>query len=111
MLASDFARKYKLFNPGFLVDESNLQIFLDTLDAAIINQKALTEIAELTMPVEIFYGQFDPVIINKNLRKLAKQKHIAVTKMLASHEIDKRYGQVVAQAINRHAIGDDYGQA
>ena len=111
VIASDFAKKYKLFNPGFLVDESNLQIFLDTLDAAIINQKALTEIAELTMPVEIFYGQFDPVIINKNLRKLAKQKHIAVTKILASHEIDKRYGQVVAQAINRHAIGDDYGQA
>ena len=111
VIASDFAKKYKLFNPGFRVDESNLQIFLDTLDAAIINQNALSEISELTIPVEIFYGQFDPVIINKNLRKLAKQKHIAVTKIVASHEIDKRYGQFVARAINRHVIGDDYGQA
>ena len=111
VIASDFAKKYKLFNPGFRVDESNLQIFLDTLDAAIINQNALSEISELTIPVEIFYGQFDPVIINKNLRKLAKQKHIAVTKIVASHEIDRRYGQFVAQAINRHVIGDDYGQA
>ena len=111
VIASDFAKKYKLFNPGFHVDESNLQIFLDTLDAAIINQNTLSEISELTIPVEIFYGQFDPVIINKNLRKLAKQKHIAVTKIVASHEIDRRYGQFVAQAINRHVIGDDYGQA
>lgn len=110
-IASDFAKKYQLLNPGFRVDESNIQIFLDTLDAAIINQNALAEIAELTIPIEIFYGQFDPVIINKNLRKLAKQKHIAVTKILASHEIDRRYARFVAQAINRHASGDDYGQA
>lgn len=103
-IASDLAQKYRLINPGFQVDESNLPIFLDTLDAAIINQKSLQQIAKLKQPIDIFYGQFDPVVVTKNLKRLARRKSITLTKLLtSSHEIDARYAKIIAGAINQRA--------
>lgn len=103
VIASDLAQKYRLMNPGFQVDESNLPIFLDTLDAAIINQNSLQQVAKLKQPIDIFYGQFDPVVISKNLKRLARRKSITLTKLLASsHEIDGRYAKRLARTVNQH---------
>lgn len=104
VIASDLAQKYRLMNPGFQVDASNLPIFLDTLDAAIINQTSLQHIAALKQPIDIFYGQFDPVVIAPNLKRLARRKSVTLTKLLtSSHEIDTRYARRIARTINQRA--------
>ncbi len=106
VIASSLAKKYRWLNPGFRVDESNLQIFLDTLDAAIINQKSLDDIAKISQPIDIFYGQFDPVVISHNLKQINQRESVTLTKLLtSSHEIDTSYAKKVAKTINKRVMG------
>lgn len=104
LLITDLAQKYQLVNPGYHVNRSNLTIFLDTLDAAIINQNSLQQIADITTPIDVIYGRLDPVIISKNLQELvANNDNVALTCTFSSHEIDKRYAKLIAEKINQHA--------
>ncbi len=104
LLITDLAQKYQLINPGYRVNKSNLSIFLDTLDAAIINQNSLQQITDITAPVDLIYGRLDPVVINKNLQELvADNDNVTLTCTFSSHEIDKRYAKLVAEKINQHA--------
>lgn len=86
---SEFAIKYKIaVNKSFNVTRDNVDIFLNTLHAAISNQTAMDDITKLRVPVEIMYGLLDPLVIGANLNTVAKKnKNIHVNTIAAGHEV------------------------
>lgn len=109
---SAIAMKYNLINRSFNVTSSNVASYMATLRAAIINQTSFADAHKLTVPTSILYGTLDPVVIGKNLKQLADDTpHIALTTIIASHEVRGRYVTAVVKAINnqlppseKHAI-------
>lgn len=66
--------KHKLSpDPGYVMDEAGILTFLATLDASIVNQQSLDEAVKLKQPTTIIYGKLDPLIVEKNIKYVAKQ--------------------------------------
>ena len=99
---SAIARKYKLINQSFDVTADNIDIFVNTLEAAVINQTALEDAAKLRVPMEIVYGVIDPFVLPRNLSTLAKtNKYIHINKIAAGHEMIGTYITPVSKIIQR----------
>lgn len=66
--------KHKLSpDPGYVMDEAGILTFLATLDASIVNQQSLNEAIKLKQPTTIIYGKLDPLIVEKNIKYVARQ--------------------------------------
>lgn len=99
---SAIAMKYNLINRSFNVTSSNVTSYMATLRAAIINQTSFTDAHKLSVPTTILYGTLDPVVIGKNLKQLADDTpNIALTTIIASHEVRGRYVGAVVKAITK----------
>jgi pimeloyl-ACP methyl ester carboxylesterase len=100
---SEFATKYKVVvNKSFNVTRDNVDIFLNTLHAAISNQTAMNDITKLNVPIEIMHGLVDPLVIAPNLYAVAKEnKLIHVNEVAAGHEVTGLYEAVVAKTITK----------
>jgi len=95
---SSMAVKLGLTNKSFSLTEDEAPLFMNALEASIVNQTSLKDAAKLTVPIHILYGQFDPVVIGKNIRTLAKTNpNISARSVLAAHEFKGRF---VPPAIN-----------
>jgi len=100
---SEFASKYKVVvNKSFNVTRKNVDIFLNTLHAAIANQTAMTDIVKLRIPIEIMYGLLDPLVIGANLNAVAKRnKQIHVNTIPAGHEVIGSYEKPLVKVIEK----------
>lgn len=90
-----------LVNATFSLTPENAPIYMNALEASIINQTSLRDAIRLRIPISVICGLLDPVVIIKNLRYLTKQnKHANLTAIVAGHEVRGRlYISTVAQAI------------
>jgi pimeloyl-ACP methyl ester carboxylesterase len=101
---SSMAVKLGLTNKSFSLTEDEAPLFMNALEASIINQTSLKDVAKLTVPIQILYGQFDPVVLGKNIRTLAKTNHnISATSVLAAHEVKGRFVAPAIKAITNAA--------
>jgi surfactin synthase thioesterase subunit len=93
--------KYKIaVNKSFNVTRNNVDIFLNTLHAAISNQTAMDDIVKLRIPVEIMYGLLDPLVIGANVAAVSKRNpHIHVHTIPAGHEILGSYEKPLVKVI------------
>lgn len=100
---SEFATKYNVVvNKSFNVTRDNVDIFLNTLHAAISNQTAMSDITKLQMPIEIMHGLVDPLVIGPNLYSVAKQNSfIHINEVAAGHEVMGTYERSVVKTIRR----------
>ena len=100
---STLATKYKVVvNKSFNVTSKNVDIFFNTLNAAITNQTAMKDILTLRVPVHIIHGIVDPLVIASNLRAVAKQNNnITVTDIPAGHEVVGAYNISLVSTINK----------
>lgn len=97
------AIKYKLVNPAFSVTQDNLPSYIQTLKAAIISQSAFDDVQKLTCPTTIIYGSLDPLVIDRNLKQIAKANpHVILARILVGHEIIGRFVPAVVKQINNH---------
>lgn len=97
------AIKYKLVNPAFSVTEENLPSYIQTLKAAIISQSAFEDIQKLSCPITIIYGSLDPLVIDRNLKQIARANpHVTLARILVGHEIIGRFVPAVVRQITAH---------
>lgn len=97
------AIKYKLVNPAFSVTEENLPSYIQTLKASIISQSAFHDIQTLKCPITIIYGSLDPLVIDRNLKEIAKANpHVTLSRILVGHEIIGRFVPAVVTQITHH---------
>lgn len=84
------AAKRKLWpDPGYTMDEAGTLTFLATLNAAIVNQQSITHAEKLKQNTKIIYGKLDPLVIESNLKSIAKHNpRISLQPVsYATHEI------------------------
>jgi pimeloyl-ACP methyl ester carboxylesterase len=108
---SALAMKYKLTNRAFNVTDENVDTYMHTLEAAIINQTSLDDAIRLKKPMTIFHGALDPLVIKRNLKQLVAvnpRAHL-ITLKTSSHEVGKRYAISLTNEIARQIAppGDD----
>lgn len=75
-------------NKSFSLTNENASSYFAALEASIINQTSLQDVAKLTLPINIIYGVLDPVVISSNIVKLGKDHdNITVKKFIVGHEL------------------------
>lgn len=98
------AAKLGLLNKAFNLTEQSAPIYMNALEASIINQTSLRDALALKVPTHILYGRLDPVVLPRNLRYLAKHNpHVTLTPVLASHEVTGPFIKPATQAIRQAA--------
>jgi pimeloyl-ACP methyl ester carboxylesterase len=96
------AVKMGLANKSLTITSDTVGSYIAALEASIINQTSLEDVAQLKLPIDIFYGAFDPVVIKKHITKLSKEHEtITATRLLAGHEIVGGY----VKSLVTHLIG------
>lgn len=100
-----FADRHNIWpDAGFKADKITAKSFLTALNAAIINQTTMADISQLKLPITILSGKLDPLIVERNLKQLAKEhKNIAHRSMtMQSHEITDKYAKCLSGIIRQH---------
>jgi pimeloyl-ACP methyl ester carboxylesterase len=94
------AASAKLAPPTFHLTDDTVMPYITALRASIVDQSSFTDIQHLTTPTEIIYGTFDPFVVVKNLKTIAKSRSdISLHSVLASHEITKAYLRPIANCV------------
>jgi len=75
--------------------------FHRTLERCIEQQTIERDIAEITVPIDVFYGLLDSLVIGFNVQNLAKQKDVTVHTFRGQHNISRAYAKLVAKALMR----------
>lgn len=104
-----FADRHNIWpDAGFKADKITAESFLTALNTAIINQTALDDVAKLKLPITILAGKLDPLIVERNLKKLAKEhKNITHCSMtMQGHEITDKYAKRLSGIIKQHLTGE-----
>ncbi len=97
---SRLAKKYNLLNPDFDVDHMNIDNYVLSLRANILNQTTPQDIVQIKKPIQILYGTLDPFVIGKNIKNADKASaYITVSKFIGGHEITGPYVDRVAHSI------------
>lgn len=98
------SKPFSLINPGYMVDRTNVEIFLKTLIKSIVEQNSLNQISKIRKPINIIYGKLDPFIIERNITfAQTANPSIAVTRFkFAGHEFSAAYRHVVLDILIQH---------
>lgn len=98
--------KSGLKTPEFDISKINLGSYKAALRDSIINQTAMDDIVALPHPVRILYGTLDPMVIGKNIRRVANvAPNISVEKYAVAHEVTGKYVTYVARTIEKVVEG------
>lgn len=98
---SPYAVKMGLANKTMNVSGENVSSYMAALESSIINQTSLEDVTELKLPIDIFYGAFDPVVIKKHITKLAKtNENVTAKRLSAGHEVVGGYVKSLARYLN-----------
>lgn len=85
---SPVAVKLGLANNALRIDKNNSASYIAALEASIINQTSLRDVARVALPITILYGALDPVVVHKHIVQLQKDhKNIHAKRIIAGHEI------------------------
>lgn len=99
---SKLAKRYKLLHPEFDVDNINLDNYILSLRANILNQTTAHDIIKIKRPIHILYGLLDPFVIGENIQNAAQSSvYIKPEKFVGGHEVIGRYVGRVLKAIDR----------
>lgn len=82
------------------VTEQNWTPFVRSLQNVIESQTAISDIAEVRVPIHIVYGTLDPFLTPAGLRIVEQMRHVETHRVDAvDHVIRRRMARVVATAI------------
>ena len=95
---SPVAVKFGLANKTLNITSDNVSSYIAALESSIINQTSLEDAVRLKMPIDIFYGAFDPVVIKKHIVSLAKNnKNVTATRLNVGHEVTGGYVKALSK--------------
>jgi len=96
------AMRYKLINAIFSVTKENIDSYMGTLEATIVNQTSFVDAKKLRLPIELLHGTLDPVVVARNLKQLAGERsNVTLTQVVAAHEIKGFFIPATVRAIER----------
>lgn len=84
-------------NNSFSLTEATWTSFSKSLENSIENQNVLNDLENIFCPVDIFYGNLDKFLINRNIRYLQRYGNVSLHSVKASHIIGPKYAAVVAK--------------
>ncbi|MGB3023365.1 MAG: alpha/beta fold hydrolase [Candidatus Saccharimonadales bacterium] len=97
---SRLATRYKLVNKAFNVTADNVASYIATLKSSIMSQTAFDDVRYIDKPITIIYGSLDPLVIDRNLKTIAKaNSRVTLARILVGHEIMGRYVPAVVREI------------
>lgn len=71
--------------------------FIKSLEHCIENQTLIDDLRHTTMPVDIFYGSLDEVVVPYNVRQLASVRDVSLHPLNVQHAVTRRYAQAIAR--------------
>ena len=99
---SAFAMKYTLINPSFNVTADNVESYMATLGASIVNQTSYTDAYQLKTPTIMIRGTLDLLVIPKNLKRIARSNpNVQLRSIIAGHEIKGTFVSTVVKTIQK----------
>jgi len=99
---SPFAVKMGLANKALNVTGDTISSYIAALESSIINQTSLQDVAKLKLPIDIFYGIFDPVVIKKHITDLDKKhENITAYRLPVGHEVTGSYVKMLSESLNK----------
>lgn len=99
---SPLAVKMGLANKALNVTSDNIASYIAALESSIINQTSLQDVTKLRLPIDIFYGIFDPVVIKKHITDLrAAHDNIVATRLPVGHEIVGGYAKTLSDFLKK----------
>lgn len=105
---ASIAMRYKLINAIFSVTKENIDSYMGTLEATIVNQTSFADVKKLRLPIELLHGALDPVVVVRNLKQLAGERsNVTLTQVVASHEIKGLFVPATVKAIERTCGKDE----
>lgn len=97
---SAIAMKYNLINESYEVTSKNIDSYMATLEAMIINQTSFTDAHKLKVPTHILRGRLDPFVVSGNIKKLTTANPlITSSSVMATHEIRGPFIGAVVKAV------------
>jgi pimeloyl-ACP methyl ester carboxylesterase len=75
--------------------------FFRTLEECIEQQTIIEDIRSIAIPIDIFYGSLDTVVIADNVRQLATTHYVQLHSFRGNHTIGRRYALTVVQTLLR----------
>lgn len=101
---SAYALRYGLVHPTFNLTNENIHGYMSALESIILNQSSLQDAYSLRVPTTIIRGSFDPLVIGKHVKNLAKHNpEVELRTIIAGHDITGRYVPAITQAIEQAA--------
>lgn len=98
------AVKAGIANKSLNVTGDNVDSYMAALESSIINQTSLDDVSGLSLPMDIFYGVFDPVVVKRHIIKLGKEKdNVTVHRLLTRHEVVNGYATSLADFLEQVA--------
>ena len=95
-----FGKRIRIFTDSLNVVDENVDVFVKSLNASIINQKTIHDIGRLNVPITILNGLLDPLVVRPNLVKLAKNNlNIKLVDVPASHSVVGIYEKAVLKVL------------
>ncbi len=99
------AVKLGLANRTLNITSDNVGSYIGALESSIINQTSLNDIRKLKLPITIFYGAVDPVVIPKHIVRLGKEKeNVTVRRILAGHEVVGSYVKNIVNLFTQNKV-------
>lgn len=96
------AVKLGLANKTLNLSDDNIASYVAALESSIINQTSLKDVAKLKLPIDIFYGAFDPVVIKKHITTLAKtNENVTARRLPVGHEVVGGYVKAVGSYLSK----------
>ncbi len=83
-------------------DDKARDVFLTTLESAIVKQDSYQDILSLQIPSLIYYGALDPLVIDANLVEVDdKSPFIWSHKIIGSHDINRLMFKKISAELNK----------
>lgn len=71
--------------------------FMRTLEHCIEQQTILQDIVDISVPIDMFYGTLDSVVVPYNLQSISKITDVQLHQVTSNHDVGKRYAKAVAE--------------
>jgi pimeloyl-ACP methyl ester carboxylesterase len=88
-----------LKNNPFSITEDTWIAFSKSLEECIEKQNVVKDLEQINIPISIYYGTLDQLLIRKNIRSVFTKQNIKVHDIRQGHLVGDKYARVVAEEL------------
>lgn len=82
------------------VREDNWHSFRESLINTVLKHNSFNDFSKVKLPIDIIYGNIDPLLVQTNLNKLGGYPNVRISKLpMVTHIVDNRFAKSVAAII------------